>query len=119
MKRVPFTIDDHGVSGIGAAVVADNHVMPGGQKINDFAFALIAPLKTDDGCIETGVLGADGKGCRSGSSQFLSRSTVIRVDPSSAIWDRETRKVTGPIRTVSASESSAWLTATPFNSVSL
>ena len=40
--------NDHGMSGVGASVVPDHHVMSGGQKIDDLALAFVTPLKSDD-----------------------------------------------------------------------
>ena len=39
-----LSLGDHGMSGVGAALVADDHVSPCRQDIDDFAFAFIAPL---------------------------------------------------------------------------
>ena len=43
-----FTIDDHRVPGIVAALEADDNICARSQKIDDFALALIAPLGSDD-----------------------------------------------------------------------
>ena len=41
------TLDDC-VAGVGAAVVADDDVMVGGEQIDDFPLGLVAPLQADD-----------------------------------------------------------------------
>ena len=45
---VGFAVADDGVTGIGAAVVADDQVVLFGEEIDDFAFSLVAPLQADD-----------------------------------------------------------------------
>src|SRR5262249_46646076 len=37
----------HRMAGIGAAVVADDEIMLGGEQIDDFPFGLVAPLQAD------------------------------------------------------------------------
>ena len=38
----------HGMAGVGAAVVANDHVVLGGEDIDDLSLGLVAPLQTDD-----------------------------------------------------------------------
>ena len=57
MAGVP---DDDRVAGVGAAVVAHDHVEVLGQPVDDLALALIAPLQADDGG------GGRGLGCPEG-----------------------------------------------------
>ena len=40
---------DDGMAGVGAAVVADDGVVVGGEEVNGLALAFIAPLEADDG----------------------------------------------------------------------
>ena len=40
--------DDHRVAGVGPAVVADHEVVMLGEKIDDLALGLVAPLQADD-----------------------------------------------------------------------
>ena len=49
MDRVFLIADDHGVAGVGAAVVADNDIVLRREEIDNFALALIAPLQADHG----------------------------------------------------------------------
>ena len=46
MQNCLLTIDDHRVAGIVAALEADNKIYIGGQKVDDFSFAFVAPLGT-------------------------------------------------------------------------
>jgi hypothetical protein len=39
----------YGVAGIGAAVVADDHIMLRGEQINDLSFAFVSPLESNNG----------------------------------------------------------------------
>ena len=41
-------LDHHGVSGIVAALEADDHVHFISQNVNDFSFSFITPLGSDD-----------------------------------------------------------------------
>ena len=38
---------DHGMPGVGAALVADHDIVPFGQEVDDLAFGLVAPLQAD------------------------------------------------------------------------
>jgi hypothetical protein len=49
MEDVLFLIDYDRVSGVCSALTANYHVYFRGQEVNDLAFALIAPLHTNDG----------------------------------------------------------------------
>ena len=49
-----FLIEFDGVARIVAALIADNDVAFAGQKINDLAFAFIAPLGADQNMIHRG-----------------------------------------------------------------
>ena len=39
---------DHGMAGVGPALVADDDIVLLGQQIDDLALGLVAPLQTDD-----------------------------------------------------------------------
>ena len=55
---VSFLAHDHGVAGVGPAVVADDDVVLGRQQVDDLALALVAPLQADDGRVTAaGLLG--------------------------------------------------------------
>ena len=42
---------DHGVAGVAAALVADDHVIVAGEQIHHAALALVAPVDAYDGAI--------------------------------------------------------------------
>eukprot|EP01139_Manchomonas_bermudensis_P011326 Amastigsp_a342605_14.p3 type:complete len:143 gc:universal Amastigsp_a342605_14:460-32(-) len=46
MERVLFAVRDDRVARVGAAVEACNNIVLGGEDIGEFAFALVAPLRT-------------------------------------------------------------------------
>ena len=48
MESEALPSHDHGVARVGAAVVSDDGGVPGGEDVDDFAFALVAPLEADD-----------------------------------------------------------------------
>ena len=50
-KLVGLVADDERVAGIVAALEAHDHVGAAGQPVDDLAFALVAPLRADDGYI--------------------------------------------------------------------
>src|SRR5207302_1078223 len=54
-ELVRRALADDGVAGVGAAVVADDEVVPVGEEVNDLALGLVAPLQADD----TGATGGD------------------------------------------------------------
>src|SRR5690606_27254822 len=41
-------VGDDGVAGVGAAVGADHHVRPLGERVSDLPLALVAPLAAND-----------------------------------------------------------------------
>ena len=47
-ELVGLAAGDHGVAGVGPALVADDDVVLLGQQIDDLALGLVAPLQTDD-----------------------------------------------------------------------
>ena len=47
MQRVGVLADHDGVAGVGTTVVANHHVVLGGQQIDHLALAFIAPLKSN------------------------------------------------------------------------
>ena len=49
VQRVALIAHLHGVAGIGATVVANDHVMLRGEQVNDLAFAFVPPLKSNNG----------------------------------------------------------------------
>ena len=48
-ELVLLAAEDDGVSGVVAAQIADDDVVPIGQQVDDLALGLIAPLEADDG----------------------------------------------------------------------
>ena len=42
---------DHGVAGVAAALIADDHVIIAGEQVHHAALALVAPVDTYDGAI--------------------------------------------------------------------
>ena len=52
VQGVAFAAHLHAVAGVGAAVVAHDHVMATGEQINDLALAFVAPLEAHHcGCV--------------------------------------------------------------------
>jgi hypothetical protein len=47
VQLVGLAVEDDGVAGVVAAVVADNDVVLGGQEVDDFTLGLIAPRQAD------------------------------------------------------------------------
>ena len=45
LERV--AVADHGMAGVGPALVADHDIVLFGQQIDDLAFGFVAPLETD------------------------------------------------------------------------
>ena len=39
---------DHGMTGVGPALIADDHIGIARQHVHDLAFSLVAPLGSDD-----------------------------------------------------------------------
>lgn len=62
MDGVALSVDDDGVSCVGAAVVSDDGVVLGGEDVDDFALAFVAPLESDDGGGGAGRGGGEGGG---------------------------------------------------------
>ena len=53
------------MAGVGAAVVAHNHIVLRSQQVDNLALAFVAPLQTNNGCIFNffhGVILRDGLG---------------------------------------------------------
>ncbi len=48
MGGIFLAADADGVSGVGAAAVADDHIGPLGQQIDDLSLSLVTPLQPDD-----------------------------------------------------------------------
>ena len=70
MQGVSLIADDDRVTGVRAAVVSDNDIVPAGEKVNDLAFSLVAPLQADDGCVAPSVvIGTSGPVVGHGESQ--------------------------------------------------
>ena len=55
---------NHRMAGIISALAPNDDVRFGGEDINDFAFALIAPLRTDQDCVSHGMGETDNKSSR-------------------------------------------------------
>ena len=65
MQRVAFLVHHHAVAGVGAAVVAHNHIVLRCQQVDNLALAFVTPLQTNNGCIFYffhGVILRDGLG---------------------------------------------------------
>ena len=41
----------HGVAGVAAALIADHHIIVGGDQVHHAALALVAPVDSHDGTI--------------------------------------------------------------------
>ena len=46
MKHMLHAVELESVTGVGAALETGNNIIVGGEDINDFTFALVAPLKS-------------------------------------------------------------------------
>ena len=56
-----------GVAGVVPALAADDDVRLGGEHVDDFAFAFIAPLRADQNCVRHNLAGAKNFPDASGS----------------------------------------------------
>ena len=73
-------IDDHGVAGIVAALVASDDVGVLGQKVDDLPLALIAPLRSDDDyCGHDGSLSSERRRGPSSQPSPMGRGSGILV----------------------------------------
>jgi hypothetical protein len=55
MERVAFIAHLHGVTSIGATVVADDHIMLRGEQVNDLSFTFVPPLQSNNGGMNSSI----------------------------------------------------------------
>ena len=71
MEGVLLAVDDHRVPGVVSTLVADDERVLLGEQVDDFGFALIAPLGSDD----------DGDGhARSCATRWLERDEILLAE---------------------------------------